>query len=325
MTSALRALTATQQVGLLFVIVFGLLLIAAIGMFVWSIKIDEGSPAAEEHDRLSGILRTSWVMAAVFWVGWALGDVVATIMFAFVSLFVLREFVSLSPTKRGDHRALIGAFFMVLPIQYALVIGEHFNLFTVFIPVYAFLALPVISAIGGDPQRFLERNAKLQWGVMVCVYGMSHVPALMLLPFPGYEGRGAFLVFFLVVVVQGCMIMQHFIARAVRKVTPVAPQISQSFHWRSWGYSIFFGAVLGGLLSGITPLKAGQAFVMSLLACIAGTMGHFVMKALKRDRGVRNWGGYSGVTGASGLLDRMDSLCFAAPIFFHSVRWYFQL
>ena len=57
--------------------------------------------------------------------------------------------------------------------------------------------------------------------------------------------------------------------------------------------------------------------------CGSGTLGEFVMKALKRDAGVRSWGGKASVTGAVGLLDRVDALCFAAPIFFHSVRWYF--
>ena len=86
-----------------------------------------------------------------------------------------------TPTRRGDHRSLIFAFFVVLPAQFALVGGRYFDLFTVFIPVYVFLAIPVLSALAGDPQRFLERNAKIQWGIMVCVFGLSHAPALLLL------------------------------------------------------------------------------------------------------------------------------------------------
>ncbi len=86
-----------------------------------------------------------------------------------------------------------------------------------FIPVYVFLAIPVVSALADDPSHFLERNAKLQWGIMVCVYGMSHVPALLLLSFPGYEGKSAFLVFFLVFVVQTCMLVQHLVVAAQRR------------------------------------------------------------------------------------------------------------
>ena len=265
-------------------------------------------------------------MATVFWVGWVLGDTAATVLFALVAFFALREFITLSPTRRGDHRSLVLAFFVVLPLQFVLVGTRHFDLFTVFIPVYVFLALPVVSALANDPQRFLERSAKLQWGIMVCVYGMSHVPALLLLDFPGQgPGRGAFLVFYLVLSVQTCMVVQHLLGRRFPH-QPVAPAVSQSFQWASWLAGVAVGGLVGGLLSFITPFKPGQALGMALLACTAGSLGHLVMKALKRDRGVTSWGmqGQS-VTGAGGLLDRVDALCFAAPVFFHSVRWYFGL
>jgi len=159
----------------------------------------------------------------------------------------------------------------------------------------------------------------------VCIYGMSHVPALLLLDFRNYQGKNAFLVFFLVFVVQTCMVVQHLVTRKLKR-PPSAPNVSKSFNWRSWFIGIGVGSFLGGLLSFITPFKPGQALAMAFVACVAGSLGHLVMKALKRDRGVTSWGkGRLSVTGANGLLDRVDALCFAAPVFFHSVRWYFGL
>ena len=328
MNSFLRGLSLDQQIGLLFVFLFGLLALATVVMLLLSLRerqhadpLDEARQQRRRDNR--NLLRVSWIMATVFWMGWAAGDGVATVLFGLLSFFALREFISLSPTRRSDHRSLVLAFFVVLPLQYLLVWRGHYNLFTVFIPVYVFLALPVASALGNDPQRFLERNAKLQWGIMVCVFGMSHVPALLVLNFPRFTGRNAFLVFFLVLVVQTCMLVQHLVARRLKQ--PVAPDISASFHWRSWGAGLAAGGLLGALLSGFTPFVPGQALGMALIACAAGSLGHLVMKAIKRDRGVTNWGGGRSVTGASGLLDRVDALCFAAPVFFHSVRWYFKL
>ena len=328
MNNFLRNLTATQQVGALFLVMFGILSIVTVWAFVRNLREHASDdPEAEarvlEAKRFWGLLKTSWMMASVFWIGWVLGDTVATVLFAIVGFFALREFITLSPTRRGDHRSLVLAFFVVLPLQFWIVGSKHFDLFTVFIPVYVFLALPVVSALANDPQRFLERNAKLQWGIMVCVYGMSHVPALLLLDFPGYRDKGAFLVFFLVFVVQTCMVVQHLLGRRFPH-KPVAPQVSQSFQWTSWLVGVAAGGPAGGLLTFITPFKPGQALGMALLACVAGSLGHLVMKALKRDRGITSWGmqGMS-VTGAGGLLDRVDALCFAAPVFFHSVRWYF--
>ena len=326
MNQFLRSLTPTQQVAALFITVFGILIIVSVTAFLLTFREQADAHDAAWHAELKNfrkLLATSWFMVVVFWMAWAMGDTMATLLFALLAFFALREFITLSPTRRGDHRSLVLAFFIVLPIQFWLVRTEHFDLFTVFIPVYVFLAIPVVSALAGDTQRFLERNAKLQWGIMVCIYGMSHVPALLLLDFKNYEGKGAFLVFFLVTVVQTCMLVQHIVTRRLKR-PPSAPEVSKSFNWYSWLLGMIVGSFVGGLLSFITPFKPGQALAMAFVACVAGSMGHLVMKALKRDRGVTAWGQRDmSVTGANGLLDRVDALCFAAPIFFHSVRWYF--
>jgi len=274
MNSFLRNLTASQQIGALFIVVFGVLSLATLWGFFRSLREHASDdPQAEAHaqevKRFWGLIKTSWVMATVFWIGWALGDTVATVLFAIVGFFALREFITLSPTRRGDHRSLVLAFFVVLPLQFTIVGSRMFDLFTVFIP--------------------------------------------------------AFLVFFLVFVVQTCMLVQHLVGRRFPH-KPVAPQVSQSFQWASWLAGVAAGGLAGGLLSFITPFKPGQALGMALLACFAGSLGHLVMKALKRDRGVTSWGmqGMS-VTGAGGLLDRVDAPRFAAPVFFHSTRWYFGL
>ena len=322
----LLSLRPSQQVGLLFVLLFGLLTAASVYALTASLREkSDDDPRSQMLKEFNGVLQTSWVMATVFWVGWALGETVATVLFGFVAFFALREFITLSPTRQGDHRSLVLAFFMVLPVQFALVIHRNFDLVTVFIPVYVFLAIPVVSALANDPERFLERNAKLQWGIMVCVYGISHVPALLLLKFPNYQGKQAFLVFFLVFVVQSCMLVQYLVDNKLKRA-PIAPKISQTFNWTGWFIAVVVASLMGGLMSALTPFKPAQAVAMALIACIAGSLGHLVMKALKRDRGITNWGSEGkSVTGASGLLDRVDALCFAAPVFFHSVRWYFGL
>lgn len=357
MNQFLRQLSPTHQVAVLFLVIFGLLVIVSSLAFLASLRASRNPVHDEiwqrELQHFNQLLRTTWSMVAVFWISWALGDAVATLLFALISFFALREYITLSPTRRGDHRSLILAFFVVLPIQFWLAGSAHFNLFTVFIPVYVFLAIPVMSALADDPSQFLERNAKLQWGIMVCVYGMSHVPALLLLNFPGYEDKSAFLLFYLVLVVQTCMLVQHLVSRRAsmpgllgaegdaalvvapgwlaklrRRLfmqPPVAPNISSSFNWTSWALGMTIASIVGALFSFITPFRFWQGFLMSLIACIAGSMGHLVMKALKRDRGIPNWGPRGVASGANGLLDRVDALCFAAPVFFHAVRWYFDV
>jgi phosphatidate cytidylyltransferase len=324
MTRALRELSVDQQVGLLFIILFGVLLTATAVAVVLSLRAAPAPGAQERHDRAQRDLRALWVGASVFWLAWVSGPLGATLLFGILSFLALREFITLMHTRRSDHRTLIFAFFVVLPLQY-LIVGERwFDLFTVFVPVYVFLAIPVASALAGDPQRFLERNAKIQWGIMVCVYGLSHAPALLLLEFAGYEGRGAFLLLFLVVVAATAQIVQEAASRRMRR-RPVARLISRDFSLRGWFLGAFVAAWAGALLYWITPFKAGQALAIGFIAAGAGTLGELVMKALKRDAGVLYWGNRSSVTGAVGLLDRVAPLCFAAPVFFHAVRWYFDL
>lgn len=320
---ALRDLSITQQVGLLFVALFGVLVVATVAELVRSLRGFTPEQQAV-HERYQRDLRAVWFGAVLFWVSWVSGAVVATLLFGVVSFVAFREFITLTHTRRADHRSLLLAFFFVLPFQFVLAGSRHFDLFTVFIPVYVFLAIPVISAFGNDPQRFLERTAKIQWGVMVCIYGMSHAPALLLIDLPRYAGRGAFLVFYLVVVVATAQIVQELASRRIR-ARPVARAISRSFSWRAWATGALAAAVVGALLYWATPFKPIPALLMGFIAGASGSLGEFVMKALKRDAGVRSWGGKASVTGAVGLLDRVAPLCFAAPVFFHAVRWYFGL
>jgi phosphatidate cytidylyltransferase len=318
----LRALDATGQVALLFVLLFGLLVVASIVVALRSLKPVPDETARERRLALQRDLRALWVGAILFWLAWMAGPIGATLGFGIFSFLALREFITLVHTRRGDHRSLLIAFFAVLPLQYLIVGLRRFDLFSVFIPVYAFLAIPVASALAGDPARFLERNAKIQWGIMVCVFGLSHAPALLLLEFKGYEERGAFLVFFLVMVVAAAQVAQEIASRSLRR-RPVARQIDRSFSFRGFGVGVAAAAAVGAGLFWITPVDPLRAAVMAAVAGGAGTLGELVMRALKKDAGVRWWGNRPSVTGAVGLLDRVAPLCFAAPVFFHSVRWYF--
>jgi len=321
---SLRELTVSQQVGLLFVLLFGVLVLVTIYAVVRSVRERADAEQQQHFDQFLRDLRAVWLAAVLFWVAWISGATGSTLLCGVLSFLALREFVTLTHTSRGDHRSLLMAFFVVLPLQYLVVAAREFNLFTVLIPVYVFLAIPLVSAFGNDPQRFLERTAKIQWGIMVCVYGLSHAPALLLLDLPRYADRGAFLVFYLVIVVATAQIVQELASRHLRR-RPVARAISRSFSWRAWWAGAAAAGLVGALLYWATPFKPWPALFAGFIAGGSGTFGEFVMKALKRDAGVRSWSGRASVTGAVGLLDRIAPLCFAAPVFFHSVRWYFGI
>src|SRR5512147_2015693 len=152
--------------------------------------------------QLNSRINAAWLIVLLFAVGFALGEVALAVIFALASFFALREFVALTPIKPADHLALIIAFYVVIPLQYVLVASGWYQLYAVFIPVYLFLILPVIMAWRHDTELYLQRVAKVQWGLMLSVFCVSHAPAIATLEPPGYEGRGALLLLYFLLLVQ---------------------------------------------------------------------------------------------------------------------------
>ncbi|EIC20956.1 phosphatidate cytidylyltransferase [Thiorhodovibrio frisius] len=271
-------------------------------------------------DNLNARIRSWWVMTAVFVVALATGGVGSVILFGLVSFVALREFITLTPTRRADHRTLFWAFFVFAPVQYVLVGIQWYGLFVIFIPVYAFLFVPVRSVLAGDTEDFLARTAKIQWGLMIAVYCVSHAPALLMLQIPGYEGQQAKLLLFLIVVVQLSDVLQYVFGKTLGKHR-ILPRISPNKTWEGTLGGIAGASLVGALLWWTTPFTPWTSGAIALLVCTLGFTGGLVMSAIKRDRGIKDFG--SLIEGHGGMMDRIDSLCFAAPVFFHVVRYFY--
>ncbi len=308
---------STQTTLLLFAGVFGVLLLASsIGALLkW--RVAQGQPHAV-IDNLNARVNAWWVMIGVIGLSFACGKGGVMVLFYLISFYALREFMSLAYTRRGDHAAIAVAFYIALPVQYFLIWIEWYGLYSIFIPVYAFLILPILAAVGGDTKRFLERTSKVQWGLMISVFCISHVPALLTLNIPGFEGRNLLLIAFLVIVVQGSDVLQYVWGKLLGK-RKVAPELSPSKTWEGLLGGVASATALGALLSWATPFTPWQAALMSLTICVMGFFGGLVMSAIKRDRGVKDWG--TMIEGHGGMLDRLDSVIFAAPIYFHALRY----
>lgn len=289
---------------------------SAIGYVLqWRLSPD-GSNAAIEN--LNDRIRAWWVMVALMGLALIGGRTGVTLLFAFCSFAALREFVTLTNTRRADHWALAAAFFIVLPAQYYLIWIGWYGLYSIFIPVYAFLLIPIIAALRGDTDHYLIRIAEVQWALMICVFCASHVPALMSLDIPGYEGRNVLLIAFLVIVVQISDVLQYVWGKLLGR-TRIAPKLSPSKTAEGLAGGALSATAIGAALSWMTPFTALQAAFLSLIIVMMGFFGGLVMSAIKRDRGVKDWGHL--IAGHGGFIDRLDSVVFSAPIFFHLVRY----
>lgn len=295
-----------------------LALASAVGLVLQRRARDESFHATVKN--LNDRTRAWWVMCAVFALALLTGGIGSVILFALTSFLALREFITLTPTRAGDHRALFWTFFVITPLQYWLVYVQWYGLFSILIPVYAFLFIPTRGAVAGDTERFLERAAKIQWGLMLCVYCVSHVPALLMLSIPGYEGQNAKLLFWFVLVDQISDVLQYVWGKLFGR-RKIAPNVSPNKTWEGFLGGIVSATAIGAALWWATPFNPWQAAAMSFAVTLLGFAGGLTMSAIKRDRGVKDYGTL--IRGHGGVLDRIDSLCFAAPVFFHLTRFCF--
>jgi phosphatidate cytidylyltransferase len=264
-------------------------------------------------------MRSWWAMAAAFAIATLTGGVGSIVLFSLISVLALREFVTLVHSSRADHRTLVAAFFIFTPLQYLLVGFGWYGFFAILVPVYVFVLVPTSMVIMGDTERFLERAATIQWGLMVCVYCVSYVPALLLLDLD-WDQPNALLVFYLVLVVQLSDVLQYIWGKLLGR-RRIAPRVSPNKTWEGFVGGVLSATAVGTALWWATPFSPAAAAGMSLVICLAGFAGGLTMAAVKRDRGVKDYGAL--LPGHGGVLDRIDSLCFAAPIFFHLTRFFY--
>ncbi|EKF19303.1 phosphatidate cytidylyltransferase [Nitratireductor pacificus] len=297
-----------------------ILVVASVAGFLLQRRLSpDGSSAVIEN--LNDRIKAWWVMIVLMGIALLFGRIGVVLLFGFASFAALREFVTLTDTRRGDHWAVAAAFFVVLPYQYYLIFIDWYGMYSIFIPVYAFLLLPIVAALRGDTDRFLVRVAEVQWALMICVFCVSHVPALLTLQIPGFEGRNLLLIAFLVVVVQSSDVLQYVWGKLLGR-TKIAPHLSPSKTVEGFIGGAASATLLGAALSWMTPFTPIQAGALSLVIVLMGFFGGLVMSAIKRDRGVKDWGHL--IAGHGGFIDRLDSVIFSAPIFFHLVRYWWS-
>lgn len=316
-------------------------------------------------------VRAWWILFATLSAAFLLGHVVTVVLFGLLSFWALREFITLTPTRPGDHRTLFWVFFLMTPLQFVLVgMGyKYYGLYSIVIPVYAFLLIPARIALAGDFKRFLERTAKIQSGLLICVYCLSYAPALLTLPLapasqihgsvdgvkppssafpapgavgsalesatvpapesnasgPSSTGSNVRLLFFFILIVQLSDALQYAWSQLPSKHV-IVPRINTTRTWEGLLGGTASVMLIGAVLWWATPFYGTSwwmSAIMSAVISLMGFAGNITMSAIKRDRGVKDFGTL--VEGHGGVLDRIDSICFAAPVFFHCTRWWLVL
>lgn len=299
--------------------IFGLLVVATV--VAWLIgRLRPGLDLGEVRLRI----RSWWVMAAVFALAMVLSRAVSLVFFAFVSFLALKEYLSLIPTRRADRGVLFWAY-LAIPLQYWWIADAWYGMFIIWIPVYVFLFLPLRMVLIGETPGFLRAVGTLHWGLMTTVFSISHVAYLLVLPVAarpsaaGLAVAGPSLVLFLVVLTQLNDVAQFLWGKALGRLK-VVPTVSPGKTVEGFLGGVGTTLLLALLLAPwLTPLSRWQAVAAGLIIGVAGFIGDVVISALKRDLGIKDSGTL--LPGHGGILDRIDSLTYTAPLFFHLI-WY---
>jgi phosphatidate cytidylyltransferase len=298
----------------------GLIILAVLALSSVAVAVMRCVRPQANLSELVARVKAWWIMAVVFFGAIAVNQKISLVFFGFLSFWALKEFVTLLKTRPADHRALVWTF-LAVPIQYLWVGLDWYGMFIIFIPVYMFLFLPLRLVLARETAGFVASASQLQWGLMAFVFGLSHLAMLLTLPAAGItSANGRTLLLFLVFVVEMSDVLQFVWGKTLGR-HKILPTVSPNKTWEGFLGGIFTTALASLLIRFLTPFTVLETIGVALLLTVAGFFGGAVMSAVKRDFGVKDFGGL--IPGHGGMLDRVDSLCYAAPVFFHFLRCFY--
>lgn len=297
--------------------ILGLLVISSSAVALLSRRHPE-----RKYDELRKRVNTWWVMAGMFAVALILSRTLSLVFFAFISFLALKEYLSLIPTRRADRRPLFWMY-LAIPLQYYWVHVEWYGLFITFIPVFCFLLIPMRMLIVGQVEGYIRAAGTLNWGLMTTVFSLSHAAFLLILrPQAHLEMHaGPGLMLYLVLLTQLNDVAQYIWGKSLGR-RKIVPAVSPNKTWGGFlggvGTTMFLAWLLGPVL---TPMNFSQSVLAGLIISVGGFFGDINLSALKRDLGIKDTG--SILPGHGGILDRVDSLTYTAPLFFHYIYYLF--
>ena len=291
--------------------VLGFILLALI---VATVLIYKKFPTQELKDRIN----SWWIIIGFFTVGAMLHTTTAMFFFGFLSYLALKEYFTLIPSRQTDRRVMFYAYLSIIP-QYYFAGIEWYGMFIIWIPVLMFLLLPFRQVLTGETKGFLENTSRVQWGLMMFVFGLSHLAYMITLePINGNVVGGTELVLYLVLLTELNDILQYLWGKSIGK-RKIIPKVSPNKTVEGFVGAFVTISVLAILFSFLTPFTWVEALIAGMIISGGGFIGDVVISMIKRDIGVKDSGNM--LPGHGGILDRVDSLIYTAPLFFHYVYY----
>lgn len=295
----------------LYMMIFVILLLVSASLIRWRLQCKNPQT---DHTELKQRIQSWWWMIAILF-GILLAPITVSILFfALLSFLALKEFFSIVPTRQADRRVLLWAY-LAIPVQYYWVATGWYGMFLIFIPIYVFLFLPMRAVFIGETKGFIRSLGTIHWAVMLSVLCISHIAYLLQLPVKNQQAGGLGLVLFLIFVTQFNDVCQYIWGKTFGK-HKIIPKVSPNKTWEGFLGGVATVTLVSGFLAPyLTPLTMAQGFAAGTLIAISGFVGDVVISSVKRDLAIKDSGTL--IPGHGGLLDRVDSLIYTAPLFFH--------
>ena len=294
--------------------IFIILIVSSLVLFV----LQRNHPQ-QNYSELRSRIHSWWIMAGIFSAAMIINRTISIVFFAIISFLALKEYLSIIPTRRADRRVLFWVY-LAIPVQYYWVAIEWYGLFIIFIPVYLFLLLPLRMILIGETKDFLRAVGTLHWGAMTMVFSISHLAYLLVLPASELNSTGGVgLVLYLVCLTQLNDVAQYISGKLFGK-HKIIPEVSPNKTWQGFIGGVLVTVLLAAALAQLlTPMQWTMGLVAGLLISVMGFIGDVTISALKRDIGIKDSGQL--LPGHGGILDRIDSLTYTAPLFFHFIYY----
>lgn len=267
-----------------------------------------------DHQELKLRIQSWWWIIGAFFVVLASNTHFALAFIGFLSFLALKEFLSIVPRRQTDRRAIFWLY-LSIPLQYYWVATQWYGMFIIFIPVYIFLFIPIRMVLIGDTKGFIKSAGILNWAVMLCVFSISHLGYLLVLPVKNSEAGAIGLVLYLLFTTQFNDVCQYVWGKLLGK-HKIIPKVSPNKTWQGFIGGVFITATLSCFVApALTPLSTLQGAGAGILIAVTGFFGDLVISSVKRDLQIKDTGVM--IPGHGGILDRMDSLLYTSPLFFH--------
>lgn len=272
----------------------------------------------KDYTELRQRIQSWWIMIGLLFAVLLVGRTSAIVFFAILSFLALKEFFSIVPLRESDRRVIFWAY-LAIPVQYYWISREWYGMFIIFIPVYMFLFLPLRMVMIGETKGMIKSMGTIHWGLMLTVFCISHIACLLTLPNTNEAAGEMGLILFLVFTTQFNDVCQYIWGKSLGR-HKIVPKVSPNKTWEGFIGGVISIAICSGFAAPyLTPLTFQQGMLTGAAIAIAGFSGDVVLSAVKRDLRIKD--SSTLIPGHGGLLDRMDSLIFTAPLFFHLMNY----